>query len=56
MNTQETLNNTASTNVPVRKLVVDPKKRKNELLESIAEDCLVDSKVFVEQSKAPEGE
>ena len=57
MNAQQTLNKTATpkTTVPVMPAVV-PEKRKNDLLESMAEDCFVDSKVFVKQSKAPEGE
>jgi len=57
MNAQQTLIKTATpkTKVPVMPAVV-PEKRKNDLLESMAEDCLVDSKVFVKQSKAPEGE
>jgi len=57
MNAQQTLNKTATpkTTVPVMPAVV-PEKRTNDLLESMAEDCLVDSKVFVKQSKAPEGE
>ena len=57
MNAHQTLNKTATpkTTVPVMPAVV-PEKRKNDLLESMAEDCFVDSKVFVKQSKAPEGE
>jgi len=57
MNAQETLNKTSTTDttVPATPAVV-PEKRKHELLESIAKDCLVNSKAFVAQSKAPEGE
>ena len=57
MNAQETLNNTSTidTTIPATPAVV-PEKRRNELLESIAEDCLVNSEAFVAQSKAPEGE
>lgn len=57
MNAQETLNKTSTidTTVPATPAVA-PEKRRNELLESIAEDCLINSKDFVAQSKAPEGE
>ena len=57
MNAQETLNKTSTidTTVPATPAVA-PEKRRNELLESIAEDCLINAKDFVAQSKAPEGE
>lgn len=56
MNTQPTLTKTKSpATVPV-KPTAEPQKGKDEILERIAEDCLVDAKAFVEQSKAPEGE
>jgi len=41
--------------VPV-KPAIDRQERRNEILESIAVDCLVESKEFVKQSKAFEGE
>lgn len=59
MNAQETLNKTSTIdNSPAapKAPAVVPEKRRNELLESIAEDCLVNPKTFVEQSKAAEGE
>ena len=48
----ETLNKTSTINTtaPVTP-AVDPEKRRKDMLESIAEDCLVDPKVFVAQSK-----
>ena len=56
MNAQETLNKISTITAPVPAPAVAPEKRRNDLLESIAEDCLVKSNAFVAQSKAPEGE
>jgi len=56
MNTQETLKPTKPVNVVPTAPVADPKKQKDEILESIAKDCLVNAEAFVKQSEAPEGE
>lgn len=53
---QQTLKQTKTTNSVVTKPAVDPAKKRDEILDSVAEDCLIQSESYVEQSKAPEGE
>lgn len=38
------------------KPAIDPRKMRDEILDGIAEDCALESKTFVDQSLAPEGE
>lgn len=53
---QQTLKQRKTANSVVTKPAVDPAQKRDEVLDAVADDCLIQSETYVEQSKAPEGE